>query len=398
MRNSRARITLTLSYAGFLVVTGAAVLAGVYVVIRFLPGYPLITEDPSQEQNITSRGEIIGTFVSLSLWLMLGFVVIGLVGGWFLSGRILRPLRTIEEGARRIAEGDLDHRLRLDTRKDEFGEVARSFDTMVDRLEATLAAQRRFAANASHELRTPLSTMSVLLESATQHPEQTDAATLVRALSAENTRAITLMEALLRLHAAGGRDTSADDVVDLTALAREIAVPLTGQDPETIGPPAIVIADPLLLRQLIENLIRNAVQHGAGGVRVTTESSGMPGAGWTGGVHAASGVRGAGWVSGAHGTGGAHGAPGYPVTPPPAGDVVLTVENDGERLDQATLARLTEPLFRRSGRAQHPTEGVGLGLALVEQIVQTHGGSLSFTSPPSGGLRVQVSLPGAPAG
>lgn len=369
MRNSRARITLTLSYAGFLVVAGAAVLAGVYVVIRFLPGYPLITEDPSQEQNITSRGEIIGTFVSLSLWLMLGFVVIGLVGGWFLSGRILRPLRTIEEGARRIAEGDLNHRLRLDTRKDEFGEVARSFDTMVDRLEATLAAQRRFAANASHELRTPLSTMSVLLESATQHPEQTDTGTLVRALSSENTRAITLMEALLRLHAAGGRDTSADDVVDLTALAREIAVPLTGQDPESIGPPAIVIADPLLLRQLLENLVRNAVQHGAGGVRVTTGTSGMSGAG---------------------------GAPGSPVTPPPAGDVVLTVENDGDRIDQATLARLTEPLFRRSGRAQHPTEGVGLGLALVEQIVHTHGGSLSFTSPPSGGLRVRVTLPGAP--
>lgn len=359
MRNSRARITLTLSYTAFLLVAGGAVLAGVYVVVRYLPGYPLVSDDPSRTPVNTSRGEILDTLVELSLWIMLGFLVLGLLGGWLLSGRVLRPLRALEAGARRITDGDLDHRIALE-RRDEFGDVARAFDAMVARLQDTLAAQRRFAANASHELRTPLSTMSVLLESAAQHPEETDPSALLRDLTAENTRAITLMEALLRLHAAGGRDTSADDVVNLAALAQDAAVRLGVADPAgSAPPPALVIADPLLLHQLVENLLRNAIQHGTGGVGVTTDT--RPAA----------------------------------ITGDPD-EIVLTVTNDGPFIEETTLARFTEPLFRGSGRAQNPTEGVGLGLALVEQIVKTHGGSLRFASPPSGGLSAQVTLPAAP--
>lgn len=367
MRNSRARITLTLSYTAFLLLAGGAVLAGVYVVVRFLPGYPLVSDDPSRIPVATSRGEILDTLVELSLWIMLGFLLIGLLGGWVLAGRVLRPLRALESGARRITAGDLDHRIGLE-RRDEFGDVARAFDTMVERLQSTLAAQRRFAANASHELRTPLSTMSVLLESAAEHPEDTDPATLVHDLTTENTRAITLMEALLRLHAAGGRDASADDVVDLARLARDttdrwgVADPATDPAADLAAEPehpALVIADPLLLRQLVENLVGNAIQHGSGGVRVST----------------------------------AHRAPGSDGAP---GEVVLTVTNRGPVIDEATRARLTEPLFRGAGRAQHPTEGVGLGLALVEQIVETHGGTLRFASPPEGGLNVTVTLPAAP--
>lgn len=365
MRNSRARITLTLSYTAFLLVAGAAVLAGVYVVVRFLPGYPLISNDPSQIQVPTSRGEILDTLVELSLWIMLGFLVIGVLGGWLVSGWVLRPLRTIEAGARQIASGDLDHRIRLD-RRDEFGDLARTFDTMVGRLQAIVAAQRRFAANASHELRTPLSTMSVLLESATNHPAQTDVAALLRSLSVENSRAVALMEALLRLHAAGGRDTSADDAVDLAELTRRVSEEQSAVEPPngsaqlpTRHPaPALVVADPLLMRQLVENLFRNAIQHGNGSVRIACESSCVQGG--------------------------------------DEGVVTLTVENGGDPIAPETLARLTEPLFRASGRAQNPHDGVGLGLALVEQIVHTHSGALEFSSPPAGGLSVRVSLPAAP--
>src|SRR5207249_5733543 len=122
----------------------------------------------------------------------------GLVGGWLLAGRMLAPVTRITEAARMAANGSLSHRMRLPGRSDEFRQLADAFDTMLARLEAHVAEQQRFAANASHELRTPLAITQTLLDVARNDPDR-DTGELIERLHAVNSRAIDLTEALLVL-------------------------------------------------------------------------------------------------------------------------------------------------------------------------------------------------------
>ena len=140
---------------------------------------------------------------------MLAFLLVfGLVGGWLLAGRMLAPLTRITEATRVAANGSLSHRIRLPGRNDELRELADSFDAMLARLEAHVAEQRRFAANASHELRTPLAITQTLLDVARNDPNR-DADELVDRLHVVNTRAIDLTEALLLLSRADQRSFTA---------------------------------------------------------------------------------------------------------------------------------------------------------------------------------------------
>src|SRR5690348_17878521 len=128
----------------------------------------------------------------------------GLVGGWLLAGRMLAPLTRITDATRLAANGSLSHRIRLPGPRDEFRELADAFDTMLARLEAHVAEQKRFAANASHELRTPLAITKTLLDVARNDPDR-DARELIARLYAVNARAIDLSEALLLLSRADQR-------------------------------------------------------------------------------------------------------------------------------------------------------------------------------------------------
>src|SRR6187551_453004 len=126
-------------------------------------------------------------------------LVFGLLGGWLLAGRMLAPLTRITDATRTAANGSLTHRIGLPGRSDEFRELADAFDAMLARLEAQIAEQQRFAANASHELRTPLAITQTLLDVARKdHPNGANGE-LVDRLHAVNTRAIDLTEALLML-------------------------------------------------------------------------------------------------------------------------------------------------------------------------------------------------------
>jgi two-component system, OmpR family, sensor histidine kinase VanS len=122
--------------------------------------------------------------------------VFGLVGGWILAGRMLAPLTRITDATRVAASGSLSHRIRLPGRRDEFRELADSFDKMLARLEAQVTEQQRFAANASHELRMPLAVTQTLLDVARKDPNR-DNGELVDRRRVVNTRAIDLTEALL---------------------------------------------------------------------------------------------------------------------------------------------------------------------------------------------------------
>ena len=171
-------------------------------------------------------------------------VVFGLLGGWFLAGRMLAPLGRITDATRVAAGGSLSHRIRLPGRRDEFRELADAFDTMLAQLEAQVAEQQRFAANASHELRTPLAIAQALLDVARNDPDR-DSDELIERLYAVNARAINVTEALLLLSQADRRSFTPERV-DLSLIAEEATETLIASQntaaspskPPATGPPA----------------------------------------------------------------------------------------------------------------------------------------------------------------
>jgi two-component system, OmpR family, sensor histidine kinase VanS len=350
-----ARLKLTLSYAGFLMVAGALMLAAVWAsILRYIPdgvvfGLPWFPPNRSDPLN----GFALPAAVVLAFLL-----VLGLLGGWLLAGRMLAPLTRITDATRTAATGSLSHRIRLPGRSDEFRELADAFDAMLARLEAQVAEQQRFAANASHELRTPLAVTQTLLDVARKDPNR-DNGELVDRLHAVNTRAIDLTEALLLLSRADQRSFVREHV-DLSLIAEEATetlLPLAeerGVTIETAGDMTPTIGSHALLLQLSTNLVHNAIVHNLpdqGAVWVTT------------GVHSE--------------------------------NVVLTVENTGEQLTPQLVATLGEPFQRGTQRIRANHAGVGLGLAIVKSITRAHDGTLTLTPRAAGGLRVTVQLPAA---
>jgi two-component system sensor histidine kinase VanS len=286
-------------------------------------------------------------------------LVFGLLGGWLLAGRMLAPLARITDATRAAATGSLAHRIRLPGRRDEFRELADAFDSMLARLEAHVAEQQRFAANASHELRTPLAITQTLLDVA-RNDQNRGNDELVDRLHAVNTRAIDLTEALLLLSRAEQRSFVREHA-DLSLIAEEAAETLLpfaekrGVTIETSGDATPTVGSPALLLQMTTNLVHNAVVHNLreqGAVWVTTSA------------HPSS--------------------------------VVLTVENTGEKLTPQLVSALAEPFQRGTERKRTDHAGVGLGLAIVKSITEAHEGTLTLTPRAVGGLCVMVQLPAAP--
>jgi two-component system sensor histidine kinase VanS len=344
------RLKLTLSYAGFLMVAGAVLLAAGYFSLSrgVHPGVIFL---------VRSHADLLRNFAPVAAIVMAFLLFFGLLGGWFLAGRMLAPLARITDATRTAATGSLSHRIQLPGRSDEFRELADAFDTMLARLEAHVSEQQRFAANASHELRTPLAITQTLLDVARndQHRDE-----LVDRLHAVNARAIDLTEALLLLSRADQQSFTRERV-DLSLIAEEAIetlIPLAEERGVTIensGEVTPAIGSDALLLPMATNLVHNAIVHNLaeqGTVWVTTS------------VHSES--------------------------------VVLTVENTGEKLTPPLVSTLAEPFQRGSRRIRTDHAGVGLGLAIVKSITQAHDGALTLTPRAAGGLCVTVQLPGAP--
>jgi two-component system, OmpR family, sensor histidine kinase VanS len=349
------RLKLTLSYAGFLMLAGTTLLAAAVIfVMRGLPDGSLYTTGDLW----VNRSVILRSFAPFVVVTLAVLLVVGLAGGWLLAGRMLTPLTRITDATRMAANGSLSHRIWLPGRRDEFRELADAFDTMLARLEAQVAEQQRFAANASHELRTPLAVTQTLLDVARNDPNG-DTGELVNRLHAVNTRAIDLTEALLLLSRADQR-SFAREHLDLSLVAEEATetlLPLAerrGIAIETSGEMTATIGSHTLLLQLTTNLVHNAIVHN------------LP-------------ERGTVWVT----------------TSVHPGSVVLSVENTGQKLSPQVAATLVEPFQRGTTRIRTDHAGVGLGLAIVKSITQAHDGLLILAARPAGGLRVTVQLPAA---
>src|SRR6059058_2260509 len=213
------RLKLTLSYAGFLMLAGAVLLAAGYFSLSrgVHPGVIFL---------VRSHADLLRNFAPIAAIVMAFLLVFGLLGGWFLAGRMLAPLTRITDATRMAATGSLSHRIQLPGRRDEFRELSDAFDAMLARLEAHLAEQQRFAdeqqrfaANASHELRTPLAVTQTLLDVARNDPSRGNGE-LVDRLYTVNCRAIGLTEALLQLSRADQRSFTPENV-DLSLIAEE---------------------------------------------------------------------------------------------------------------------------------------------------------------------------------
>lgn len=348
------RWKLTLSYAGFLAVGGALLLGAVWVfLLRHVPDGVISTS----AGFVPNRSDLVRVFTPAAILVMISLAAIGLLGGWFVAGRMLAPLTRLTEATRIAASGTLSHRVGLEGRADEFRELADAFDAMLARLEAHVTEQQRFAANASHELRTPLAITQALLDVARADPGRDLSEDLAR-LQATNARAVALTEALLLLSRADNA-VIGDQTVDLSLLAEEAAetlLPLAEGRDVTIavtGSVAFTTGEPTLLLQMVTNLIHNAIVHNLPvGARIDVSTN-------------QEGER-----------------------------AVLVVENTGADLIPQQVATFTEPFERGNRRVRDGDHvGAGLGLAIVDRIVHAHRGTLTLTPRADGGLRVRVALP-----
>ena len=277
--------------------------------------------------------------------------------GWLVSRRVLAPVRSITETARRASQEHLGERLALSGPRDELRELADTFDEMLERLDRSFAAQRQFVANASHELRTPLTAMRTAIDVTLAKPGRTqrqleDMAIRVRRSTEQAQR---MIDALLTLTVSEQGRQQAEQL-DLAALAEDAleqaadAIRERGLAVTAALEPARISGDAHLLGRLVWNLVDNAVRHNVAG----------------------------GWIRLSTGT--------------DAGAAYLRIANSGEVITDAAVSSLAEPFRRLAGRTGDGG-GFGLGLSIVRSVSTAHGATMTVTNPPGGGLDILIRLP-----
>lgn len=286
------------------------------------------------------------------LWIALPVLVV-LVAGvtWVTVGRSLRPVERMRADVAGIGASDLSRRVEVPPGRDEIPRLARTMNTMLERLEASSRQQRRFVSDASHELRSPIASMRQSAEVLRRHPSAD--VDLPATVLAETERLDGLVSAMLVLarsdeHGLALRqeDVDLDDLV--LAEASRLRSAGIQVDGTAIGP-ARIEADQRLLGQVIRNLADNAARH-------------------------------------------AHGAVAFSVSEH-AGSAMIVVEDDGDGIGAADRERVFERFVRLDEGRARDAGGSGLGLAIVAEVVRAHGGRVSIEDSPLGGARFTVRLP-----
>ncbi|MBK1783856.1 sensor histidine kinase [Prauserella cavernicola] len=374
------RVRLALSYAGMVTGSVAVFIAIVYLFMRFVPSFKIAevlggptpldeatthygrTEPPATSIAIESADDFLENFLTVSAIALITLALLGAVVGWIVAGRIIKPLSAINVAATRAATGDLDHRVGLDGPRDEVRDLADTFDRMLGSLERSFAIHRRFAANASHELRTPLATTQTMIDVALDDPDTdlTEFRALAGRVREMNRSNIETVGALLDL-ADADRGARLREPADLARISRAVvgdheaeaaAAGVAVRAPEGH---AVAFGDPVLIRQALSNLVRNAVRHNHAGGHALVRLSATE-------------------------------------------EVArVTVVNTGPPVAQESVESLVEPFVRGSGRVRTPGSGHGLGLAIVAAVASAHEGALSLSPNSDGGLTVDLDMPRAKA-
>jgi signal transduction histidine kinase len=284
--------------------------------------------------------------------------VLGLLAGWVVAGRMLRPIRTITRTARRISSTSLHQRLALNDADEEFKQLGDTLDDLFGRLDAAFEAQRHFIANASHELRTPLTAERNLLQVALDDPHTSAQAwrDTAQELLASNDEQEHLIEALLAL-ASSESGLDHRERTDLADICQTV-LPRPGLDTVRLGlhvetdiRPAPLDGDPKLIERLVTNVVDNAIGHNIirGHVQICTAVA--------------------------------------------DGHAVLSVTNTGPHILPSDIDRLFQPFQRLDPRRTHHKNGHGLGLSIVRAIAKTHHATIDAQPLPDGGLTLTVTFP-----
>jgi signal transduction histidine kinase len=365
------RWRLTLLHTGVFLVVSTLVVTMVYlqnrIVIRrvgVIPAYPMdgpalptrpaSTSTPTELLNAIAlqRNDAIGTI--LVQWIVALAVMTLLVGllAWWVTGRVLNRVHTMTAQARRISQANLHERISVRGPADEIRELSDTFNDMLGRLDEAFSSQARFIANASHELRTPLAVARTTLQVGLATTEPGRVRRVREELLRNNDHCIALLNGLLTL-ARGEQGRHDRETVDFAAVVGEVLGEAVAAHPD--GPrlllddlePCFVSGDPVLLAQLVRNLVDNAVRYNrpGGEVRVRLDADGH-----------------------------------------------LTISNTGPAVADDEAHRLFEPFFRGAGRAGR-SEGAGLGLSIVRAVAASFGGRATARPLAAGGLVVDVHLP-----
>ena len=280
--------------------------------------------------------------------------------GWVASGRALTPIRSLTEAARQASELRLGQRLAFTRPNDELGQLADTFDVMLERLDAAFTSQKRFVANAAHELRTPLTAMrtaiEVTLSKPARTPEQLEAMAARVERSVEQSEAI--VEALLAL-AASEIGPTTEEATDLATVAEDAldaahaTIEQRHLNVDAALDPAPARGDRVLLERMIANLVENAVRHSNPG-------------GWIG-------IR----------------------TIRQGDSAVFEIANTGASIPAELIPHLFEP-FARAKQRVNSSDGVGLGLSIARAIARAHHATITARPRSGGGLELSVTVPTSP--
>ena len=369
-RRLSIRVRLTLTYAGLVTAAGAVLIALVYFYTRYVTlsieiGGPVgdtAAVPASQASEVTQVDtnlfDLLSSIMRSAVGALALLVVLSGTVGWILAGRMLQPLSSMNEAAKRAASGDLSQRLALSGPRDEIHDLADTFDNMLASLERSFSVHRRFAANASHELRTPLATTQTMIDVALSDPQASaeDLRTVLTRVLETNRANRETIDALLDLADAQSGKLARENV-DMEATVRDalgvIAPEVAERDLHVSSHlRAIQVpGDPVLLRQSVSNLLRNAARYNVDSGRITVDMARLD-----------DGVR-------------------------------LTICNDGPAVPADKLDSLREPFVRGEGRGRTRGSGHGLGLAIVTAVATAHGGELHLSANPTGGLTAVLELP-----
>lgn len=369
------RLRLTLIYGGLLFIGGLLVLGGTYrLIVQALPlgGLQgridtLQASNPDGPQyrlietQLRERRQALRAVREKSRIVLIAVTIGALVLGWFVAGRILRPIQQITMHAQQASSENLGERIALRGPPDELHELADTFDSMLERLQVAFTTQRQFAGQVSHELRTPLAIMQAAADVSLANPEATKAEReLATVIQASVDRSERLIDGLLVLSRSESTllDMEPLDLADVAGNSLANAARAAGTANVSIEEgrlePAPIRGDRLLLERLCDNLIDNAITYNVaeGWLRVTTSIVGT--------------------------------------------DAELTIVNGGPEIDASRIETLFLP-FRRGTRADRnpaaEVTGFGLGLAIVRSVTHAHGGTIQAFSPLGGGLSITVRFP-----
>jgi signal transduction histidine kinase len=374
-----ARARLTVLYTGMVLAAGIVLTALTYVLMHralgrrlavvivgkgAVPGpLPPLPEDfdrvGEQLRQTTLSEFLVQAAIALTVVTVLAAVL-----GWLVAGRVLRPIRSISAMAQRLSAENLSERVPITTPADELTTLAGTINGMLDRIQQgiierdrVLQSQGLFTANAAHELRTPLTTMRTAIEVTLDgRPDTAELLTMTRDIKAAVEHSQRTLDGLLELarSQAGSGPKHPVDLADVVTTSLESAASGVAARNLTVRTdllPAATIGVPVLLERMVGNLVDNAIAYNdaSGRIDITTGRAN--------------------------------------------GHAVLRIGNSGAVVASDQADRLLEPFVRGDGARLRTDTGVGLGLSIVHAIVTAHGGEISTTARPAGGLDMTVRLP-----